>query len=49
MVSGRSKQAFTTWLSSRPKSWGEGVEVVAMDGITGFKTAAAEDCPTPSR
>ena len=45
MVEGRSKQAFKTWLAERPAAWREGVEVVAMDGFTGFKTAAAEELP----
>jgi transposase len=45
MVQGRSKQAFKTWLSDRPEAWREAVEVVAMDGFTGFKTAAAEEVP----
>jgi len=42
MVSRRSKQAFKTWLAARPKSWSKQIEVVAMDGFAGFKTAAAE-------
>ena len=46
MVAGRSKQAFKAWLADRPQAWREGVEVVAMDGFTGFKTAAAEEVPT---
>ena len=45
MVEGRSKQAFKTWLSQRPQAWRDQVEVVAMDGFTGFKTAAAEELP----
>jgi transposase len=45
MVTGRSKQAFKTWLAARPQAWRDGVEVVAMDGFTGFKTAAAEELP----
>jgi transposase len=45
MVEGRSKQAFKTWLAEQPESWREGVEVVAMDGFTGFKTATAEELP----
>ena len=28
MVEGRSKQAFTTWLASRPQVWRDGLEVV---------------------
>jgi transposase len=45
MVEGRSKSAFKTWLADRPAAWREAVEVVAMDGFTGFKTAAAEEVP----
>jgi len=45
MVEGRSKQVFKTWLSERPQAWRDGVEVVAMDGFTGFKTATAEELP----
>ena len=46
MVEGRSKAAFKEWLAGRPKHWRDGIEVVAMDGFTGFKTAAAEEVPT---
>jgi len=45
MVEGRSKQAFKQWLSARTESWRDGVEVVAMDGFAGFKTATAEELP----
>lgn len=45
MVEGRSKQAFKTWLAERHQAWRDQVEVVAMDGFTGFKTAAAEEIP----
>ncbi len=45
MVEGRSKRAFKTWLADRPQSWRDAVEVVAMDGFTGFKTAATEEVP----
>jgi len=43
MVEGRSKQVFKTWLSERDETWRNAVEVVAMDGFTGFKTAAIEE------
>ena len=46
MVPGRSKDVFKTWLADRPTSWRDGLEVIAMDGFTGFKTAAAEEVPT---
>ena len=45
MVEGRSKQAFKTWLADRSDGWHDAVEVIAMDGFTGFKTAAAEEVP----
>ena len=45
MVEGRSKQAFKTWLAQRPEAWRKGLEVVAMDGFTGFKTATTEELP----
>jgi len=46
MVDGRSKEVFKSWLEQRPKQWRDNVEVIAMDGFTGFKTAAAEELPT---
>ena len=45
MIEGRSKKVFKTWLTERPDDWRQGVEVVAMDGFTGFKTAAVEELP----
>ena len=45
LVEGRSKAVFTTWLAERDQAWRDRVEVVAMDGFTGFKTAAAEELP----
>ena len=45
MVEGRSKAVFKQWLAARPKAWRDGVDVVAMDGFTGFKTATTEELP----
>jgi transposase len=45
MVEGRSKQAFKTWLARRDQAWRDAVDVVAMDGFTGFKTATTEELP----
>jgi transposase len=45
MVEGRSKHAFKTWLAAREKAWRDRVDVVAMDGFTGFKTATTEELP----
>jgi transposase len=45
MVEGRSKAVFKQWLAGQPKAWRDNIEVVAMDGFTGFKTAAAEELP----
>src|SRR5512135_755494 len=45
MVEGRSTKAFQQWLAARDPAWREGIEVVAMDGFTGYKTAAASEVP----
>jgi transposase len=45
MVEGRSAAVFSTWLADRPQSWRDTVEVVAMDGFTGFKTATSQELP----
>ena len=45
MVEGRSKQVFRAWLQAQSPAFRDGIEVVAMDGFTGFKTAAAETLP----
>ena len=45
MAGGRSKQVFKTWLAGRTQVWRDRIEVVAMDGFTGFKIAAAEELP----
>ena len=45
MVEGRSKKVFKTWLAARPQAWRAGLDVVAMDRFTGFKTAATEELP----
>ena len=45
MVPGRSAAALATWLSNQPPAFREQVEVVAMDGFGGYKTAAVEVLP----
>jgi transposase len=45
MVEGRSKQVFATWFGERDQAWRDAIEIVAMDGFTGFKTAAADKLP----
>lgn len=45
MIEGRSKHVFATWLQGRTQAWRDKVEVVAMDGFTGFKTAAEAELP----
>ena len=45
MVEGRSKKAFKDWLAEREPAWRAGIEVVAMDGFTGYKTATTEELP----
>jgi transposase len=45
MVPGRSAAALTTWLANQPHQFRDQVEVVAMDGFGGYKTAATEALP----
>jgi transposase len=45
MIEGRSKQVFTAWLNAQTAAFRDRIEVVAMDGFTGFKTATAEQLP----
>jgi len=45
MVEGRSKRVFSEWLAARPQAWKDQIEIVAMDGFTGFKTASKEQLP----
>ena len=45
MVEGRSKKAFKTWLDERDQAWRDNIQVVAMDGFSGFKTATTEELP----
>lgn len=46
VVEGRSKQAFKSWLEAQTQGFRDRVEIVAMDGFTGYKTAAVETIPT---
>lgn len=45
MLDGRSKKAFKDWLAEQDQTWRDGIEVVAMDGFAGFKTATTEELP----
>jgi transposase len=42
VVEGRSATALASWLSAQPTAFAAGVEVIAMDGFAGYKTAAAD-------
>ena len=46
VLEGRSKQAFKSWLEAQTKAFRDRVEIVAMDGFTGYKTAAVETIDT---
>ena len=46
VVEGRSKQAFKAWLEAQSGTFRDRVEIVAMDGFTGYKTAAVEAIDT---
>jgi transposase len=45
MVEGRSKAVFKDWLEAQDQAFRDKIQVVAMDGFTGFKTAAQEELP----
>jgi transposase len=45
MVPGRSAAALTTWLAAQTATFRDQVEVVAMDGFGGYKTAATDQLP----
>ena len=45
MVPGRSAAALTTWLATQSPAFRDQVDVVAMDGFGGYKTAAADQLP----
>jgi transposase len=45
MVAGRSATALASWLAAQPASFAAGIEVVAMDGFAGYKTAASSVVP----
>lgn len=45
LVEGRSAAAFADWLARRPPEFRAQVQVVAMDGFTGYKNAATQAVP----
>ncbi|WP_261899039.1 ISL3 family transposase [Mycobacterium marinum] len=45
LVAGRSAAALKTWLAEQSPAFREQVEVIAMDGFGGYKTAATEVLP----
>jgi hypothetical protein len=45
MREGQSKQVFKTWLEAQKPALRDRFEILAMDGFTCFKTAAAEEIP----
>ncbi len=45
LVAGRSAAALKTWLSPQTAAFREHIEVVAMDGFGGYKTAVTEVVP----
>lgn len=45
MSEGRSKAVFKQWLTIHPKHWQDGIQVVVMDGFSGFRTATSAELP----
>ena len=42
VVAGRSATALASWLSAQTADFAQTVQVIAMDGFAGYKTAAAQ-------
>ncbi len=45
LVPGRSATALASWLAAQPVDFAQAVQVIAMDGFAGYKTAATEVLP----
>jgi transposase len=45
LVEGRSAAALSSWLAAQPSDFARAVEVIAMDGFAGYKTAATQIIP----
>jgi transposase len=45
LVPGRSAGALADWLAAQSSDFAQAVQVIAMDGFAGYKTAAAEVVP----
>jgi transposase len=45
MVPGRSAKAFQDWLAAQTQQFRDQIEIVSMDGFTGYKTAAQTELP----
>ena len=44
-VQGHSKRVLSSWLAARPQEWKDNIEIVAMDGFSGYKSAAVSQLP----
>ncbi len=45
LVPGRSATALASWLAAQPDGFAQSVQIIAMDGFAGYKTAATEVIP----
>ena len=45
VVQGRSTRVLSSWLAACPQEWKDNIEIVAMDGFSGFKSAAVSQLP----
>ena len=45
VVQGRSTHVLSSWLAACPQEWKDNIEIVAMDGFSGYKSAAASQLP----
>ena len=45
VAQGHSKRVLSSWLAARPQEWKDNIEIVAMDGFSGYKSAAVNQLP----
>ncbi|MGB3707043.1 MAG: ISL3 family transposase [Gordonia sp. (in: high G+C Gram-positive bacteria)] len=45
MIAGREKKSVKAWIAARDQAFQDRIQIVAMDGFTGYKTATSEQLP----
>ena len=45
VVQGSCKRAVSSWLAARPQEWKDTIEIVAMEGLSGYKSTVEAQLP----